>query len=151
MLRPTVAAGSAPKPAANWILTELARHGNERKTAVAELGLPAAALAALIDLVEGGKVARQSAVRELLPRMLESGAAPAALVAELGLARIDDTDALEKAARKAIDANPRAVSDYRGGKKQAIGALMGAVMREFGGKANSQLVRSVLEEMLEDG
>ena len=145
-----VAAGSPSKPAANWILTELARHANEKKAAVAELGLAAARLAALIGLVEGGKVARQAAMKELLPRMIETGADPAALVAELGLAQIDDSDTLKEAARRALDGNPKAVADYREGKKKAIGALMGAVMREFGGKANSQVVRSVLEEILED-
>ncbi|MHC4547308.1 MAG: Asp-tRNA(Asn)/Glu-tRNA(Gln) amidotransferase subunit GatB [Planctomycetota bacterium] len=145
-----VAAGSAPKPAANWILTELSRLANERRVPVAELGLAPAHLAALIGLVARGEVARRAAIGQVLPRMLETGSEPDRLVAELGLARIDDAGALKEAARRAMAAHPQAVADFRAGKQKAFGALMGFVMHETGGKANSQLVRSVLEKMLEE-
>ncbi|MHC4163720.1 MAG: Asp-tRNA(Asn)/Glu-tRNA(Gln) amidotransferase subunit GatB, partial [Planctomycetota bacterium] len=55
-----------------------------------------------------------------------------------------------EAARKAVAAHPQAVADYKAGKKKAIGALMGFVMRETRGKANSELVRNVVEEILEE-
>ena len=145
-----VAAGCAPKPAANWILTELNRHANERKVHVAELGLAPAHVAGLIGLVEQGRVARRPAAQQVLPRMLETGAKPEAIVAELGLARIDDEDVIREAARKAVAAHPRAVADYRAGKKKAFDALMGFVMRDTQGKADSDLVRSVVEEILEE-
>jgi len=144
-----VGAGCAPKPAANWILTELARHANDRKVPVAGLGLAPARLAALVGLVEEGLLARQAAQQQVLPRLLEGDADPAALVDELGLRAIDDAAQLEEVARRAVAANPRAAADYRAGKQKAIGALMGFVMRETRGKANSAVVQEVLRKVLE--
>ncbi|MHC4729834.1 MAG: Asp-tRNA(Asn)/Glu-tRNA(Gln) amidotransferase subunit GatB, partial [Planctomycetota bacterium] len=145
-----VAADCAPKPAANWILTELSRHANDKKVLVAELGLAPAQLAGLVGLVQRGRVARRAATQQVLPAMLETGAEPEDIVSELGLSRIDDAAVIREAARKAVAAHPQAVADYKAGKKKAIGALMGFVMRETRGKANSELVRNVVEEILEE-
>ena len=145
-----VAADCAAKPAANWVLTELSRHANENKVPVAELGLAPAHLALLVGLVQGGRVARRTAAQQVLPAMLETGAEPQAIVSELGLAQIDDEAVLRDAARQAVAAHPQAVADYRAGKKKAIGALMGFVMQATQGKANSELVRSVVAEVLEE-
>jgi aspartyl-tRNA(Asn)/glutamyl-tRNA(Gln) amidotransferase subunit B len=146
-----VAAGCPAKPAANWIVSDLARHANERKVAVADLGLAPARLAALVQLVEAGTVARQAAAKDILPRLLERDEDPARLVATLGLARIDDAAFIEEVARRAIDGNPKAAADFRAGKEKAIGALMGFVMREMQGKANSDVVRDVLKRLLGEG
>jgi aspartyl-tRNA(Asn)/glutamyl-tRNA(Gln) amidotransferase subunit B len=145
-----VAAGGAPKAAANWILTELGRHANERDVPVAELGLAPAQLAGLLDLVERGGVARRAAARQVLPAMLEAGAEPRAVVGELGLGRIDAADMIRAAARRAVAASPQAAADYRAGKHRAFDALMGFVMRETEGKANTELVRNVVEEILKE-
>jgi len=145
-----VKAGAAPKPAANWILTELAREANERKATIAGLGVSAPRLAALVGLVESGRVARAAALKELLPRLLRGDADPAALVAELGLAMIEDDALLREAAREAVARNPKAAEDVRSGKEKAYGPLMGAVMRKMQGKANPDSVRRVLKAILED-
>jgi aspartyl-tRNA(Asn)/glutamyl-tRNA(Gln) amidotransferase subunit B len=146
-----VAAGAAAKPAANWIVSDLARHANDRKTAVSDLGLAPARLAALVKLVEEGKVARQVASKDILPRLLEGDDDPAALVGKLGLARIDDTAMVEEVARKAIAANPKAAADFRAGKQQALNALKGPIMRETKGKANPDVVEAVLKRLLQEG
>ncbi|MFQ5843960.1 MAG: Asp-tRNA(Asn)/Glu-tRNA(Gln) amidotransferase subunit GatB, partial [Planctomycetota bacterium] len=143
-----VAAGTAPKPAANWILGEVSRLANERGGSVSALRLAPARLAALVDLVESGRIARAAAAREVLPRMLETSDDPAHLMRSLGLARLDDADLLRAAAVAAVQENPRAAADYRAGKKKALGALMGFVMRETKGKAEPDLVRRLLEEVL---
>ncbi len=146
-----VAAGAPPKPAANWITSDLARHANDRKTSVKGLGLAPARLAALVRLVEDGRVARQVASKDVLPRLLDGDDDPEALVSKLGLARIDDASRIEDVARRAIAANARAAADYRAGKEKAIGALMGFVMREMQGKANSDVVQDVLKRLLREG
>ncbi len=142
------AAGAPPKPAANWIVSDLARHANEAKKTVAELRLPPARLAALVRLVEEGKVSRQAAAKDLLPRLLEGGDDPAALVQKLGLARIDDLGQIEETARRAIAANAKAVADYRGGKQAALNAIKGFVMREMKGKADPAVVEATLRRLL---
>jgi aspartyl-tRNA(Asn)/glutamyl-tRNA(Gln) amidotransferase subunit B len=145
-----VAADAAPKAAANWILTELGRHANDRNVPVAELGLAPVHLAGLLELVKRGRVTRRAAAQHVLPAMLETGAAPEGIVGDLGVDRIDDADAIREAARRAVAAHPRAAADYKAGKGKALGALMGFVMQETEGKADSELVRSVLEEVLEE-
>ncbi len=143
-----VAAGAPPKPAANWITSDLARHANDRKTAVSGLGLAPARLAALVRLVEEGKIARQVASKDVLPRLLDGDDDPAALVSKLGLARIDDASRIEEVARRAIEANARAAADYRAGRGAALNALKGFVMREMKGKADPAVVEAVLKRLL---
>ena len=145
-----VAAGCEAKPAAHWVTGELARIATEKKGTVGDLGLPPERLASLVSLVEAGKVARQAAVQQVLPKMLETGGDPADLIGKLGLAAIDDAGALEEVARKALAANPKAAADFRAGKEKALGALMGFVMRETKGKANNQVVRDVLLKVLKE-
>ncbi|MCK6460939.1 MAG: Asp-tRNA(Asn)/Glu-tRNA(Gln) amidotransferase GatCAB subunit B, partial [Planctomycetes bacterium] len=143
-----VAAGAPAKPAANWIVSDLARHANEAKRPVAELGLPPARLAALVRLVEEGKVSRQAAAKDLLPRLLEADEDPGALVEKLGLARIDDLGQIEEVARRAIEANAKAAADYRAGKQAALNAIKGFVMREMKGKADPAVVEATLRRLL---
>jgi aspartyl-tRNA(Asn)/glutamyl-tRNA(Gln) amidotransferase subunit B len=69
-------------------------------------------------------------------------------VAERGLAQIGAGDALTAMAREVIAANPKVVSDYKGGKASAIGFLVGQVMKETRGQANPQAVRAALEQEL---
>ena len=66
--------------------------------------------------------------------MLDTAEEAEQIVAELRLEPLEDVALLEEAARHAIDANPRAAADVRGGKPKALGALMGLVMRETRGK-----------------
>ena len=86
----------------------------------------------------------------MLPHLLTEGGDPAALVEELGLAQVQDEAILVDAARKAIDANAKAVEDFRAGKEKALGALKGFVMREMRGKADPQRVEVILRSLLED-
>ncbi|MHC4953854.1 MAG: Asp-tRNA(Asn)/Glu-tRNA(Gln) amidotransferase subunit GatB [Planctomycetota bacterium] len=145
-----VKAGATPKSAANWVQGELGRHANERDTTLAGLEMPPQRLAALISLVDEGTVSRQAAAKELLPRLLDGGGDPAQLVDKLGLAQVHDEDLLLEAAKKAVDANPGAAADFKAGKKKALGALMGFVMKETRGKANPKVVQDVLRAVLEE-
>ncbi len=142
-----VKAGAGAKPAANW-MDELNRHANERGAPLDQLGVGPERFAALVKMVEAGKIAHKAAAREVLPRMMETGEEPEQIVDELGLGQIDDSALLWSAAQDAIDQNPKAAADFRAGKEQALGALMGLVMRETGGKANPKVVRRVLVEIL---
>ncbi|MHC4448510.1 MAG: Asp-tRNA(Asn)/Glu-tRNA(Gln) amidotransferase subunit GatB [Planctomycetota bacterium] len=145
-----VKAGGAAKLAANWIQGDVGRHANERGVAVESLGLPAARLAELVQLVEQGKVAHKTAGKDLLPRMLADDVAPAALIEELGLAQVDDPDLIRDLAVKAVAANPKAAAEFRAGKEKALGALKGPIMKGTKGKANPQVVEDVLRSVLDE-
>jgi aspartyl-tRNA(Asn)/glutamyl-tRNA(Gln) amidotransferase subunit B len=146
-----VAAGAPAKAASNWIGTDLARHANEKKVGVADLNLAPARLAALVRLAEEGKVSRQVASKELLPRLLEGDEDPAALVGKLGLARIDDAGQIEEVCRRAIAGNAKAAADYKAGKAPALNSLKGFVMREMKGKADPAVVEAALKRLLQEG
>ena len=145
-----VKAGSPPKPAANWILGDLGRHANQAGTTVDALGLAPHRLASLVRLLEEGTVARQTAVKELLPRMLADDADPAALVEELGLAQVEDADLIRRLVREAAEANPKAIDDLRAGKMKAQGAIIGFVKKQTQGKASPKIIQEELKLYLEE-
>ena len=76
----------------------------------------------------------------------------AEIVEREGLARIDDQDAIVAAVQGVLDANPQPVAQYRAGKQQTFGFLVGQVMKATKGKANPALVNDLLRRLLsEDG
>ena len=109
-----VAAGAPAKQVANWIVGEVAPTGK----------LPSAQnLAELVKLVGDRSITRDQA-REVLAESVESGRTPAEIVAEHGHHQVSDEGELRIVAAAVIDANPKAVADYRSGKKQVINVLI---------------------------
>jgi aspartyl-tRNA(Asn)/glutamyl-tRNA(Gln) amidotransferase subunit B len=128
----------APKPAtANWIVNEVAPTG--KLTSPADL-------AELMKLMAGGAISRDQA-REVYMESVETGRTPAEIVAEHGYAQVSDESHLRTLALAVIDANPKAVSDYREGKKQAAQALM-ADLRKRAPQANPRVANEVLLKLL---
>jgi len=82
--------------------------------------------------------------------MVTSGAAPGALVERKGLRQIRDAGDLSALVEEVLRRQPRAVADYKAGKKKAFNALLGGVMRETRGRADAALVRRLLEAKLRD-
>ena len=80
--------------------------------------------------------------------MFISGKHPEEIVKEKGLVQISDEGAIEGIAVAVLEANPKSVSDYKGGKEQAIGYLVGQVMKQSKGKANPQMARDILQKKL---
>jgi aspartyl-tRNA(Asn)/glutamyl-tRNA(Gln) amidotransferase subunit B len=81
--------------------------------------------------------------------MFETGKDPKALVEEKGLVQISDTGELETIIQEILDANPGPVEDYRAGKKQAKGFLVGQSMKATKGKANPKVVQEILGKLLD--
>ena len=146
----TVRLGAGAKLAANWITGDLQALLTEAKTTVDACKVSAGALASMLTLIEEGTISGKIA-KELLPDMFASGKEPKALVEEKGLVQISDTAALEAAVRDVIAANPGPVADYRGGKKQAFGFLVGQLMKATKGKANPKMANEILAHELDKG
>jgi aspartyl-tRNA(Asn)/glutamyl-tRNA(Gln) amidotransferase subunit B len=145
----TVKAGATPKAAANWVTNEVARELNARNISFSEWRVQPDPLAKLILAVESGKISTASG-REVLTQIQDSPKSPEAIIAEKGLAQISDTGALEEIVAKIFSANPNAVADLRKGKKEAMGFLIGQVMRQTKGKANAKVVTELLKKKLAD-
>ncbi|MDP3768134.1 MAG: Asp-tRNA(Asn)/Glu-tRNA(Gln) amidotransferase GatCAB subunit B, partial [Dehalococcoidia bacterium] len=83
--------------------------------------------------------------------MFRTGKPPQEIVEEQGLTQITGSDELAGIVRQVIAGNPKPVADYRGGKQEAIKALLGLVMRETRGRANPQLAQELLRRELAAG
>jgi aspartyl-tRNA(Asn)/glutamyl-tRNA(Gln) amidotransferase subunit B len=135
--------GAPAKLASNWIQNELLAMLNEKNIAIEECLVSPHALAGLIRLVEKGTVSGKTA-KEVLQEMAATGKTADVIVKDKGLTQVSDTGLIEKAVEKAIAANPAAVAEFKAGKQKALGALVGFVMKETGGKANPKIVNEIL-------
>jgi aspartyl-tRNA(Asn)/glutamyl-tRNA(Gln) amidotransferase subunit B len=138
-----------PKATSNWMMGDLARVLNERNVGIEASPLTAEQLAELVQLVSAGTVTGPLA-RQVFDAMIATGDRAEQIIAREGLARIDDEATLRRFVDEVLAAQPGPVAQYRGGKTQTLGFLVGQVMRKAGGKANPSLVRDLLVRALDE-
>jgi aspartyl-tRNA(Asn)/glutamyl-tRNA(Gln) amidotransferase subunit B len=138
------------KLVANWMVGELARLEHAAGVDIAEVRVRPPQLSALIDLVEANTITAAGA-KQVLEQMFTTGQDPAAVVTELNLATISGEDELAVIADKVIAANPKAISDFQGGKPEALQFLVGQFMRETRGRANPGQARELLQSRISRG
>ena len=129
---------------ANWTTNELAAKVGDADPASTRL--EPAALAQLVEMV-GQKQVSASAAKEVLDVLVAEGGEPAAVIEERGLGAADSGE-LAEIVERAIADNPDAVEKIRAGKAQAIGAIIGAVMRETKGRADGGEVQRLIRERI---
>jgi len=139
----TAQACGSPKSAANWIGRDLLRELKERELEVEQTALTPAALAALIRLVDAGRLTARSAAT-ILPVLVAEGGDPERLMVERGLEAVSDAGAIDGFVEQAIAAHPDVVAQIRGGDDKPLNFLMGQVMKASGGKAEPASVRQAL-------
>jgi aspartyl-tRNA(Asn)/glutamyl-tRNA(Gln) amidotransferase subunit B len=133
----SVRLGAEAKPAANWIIGQVAPGG---------MAPTAAQLAGVVKLVTRGSITRDQG-REVLAESLRSGHSADDVVAEKGFAQVSDEAAVRSVVEAVIAANPRAVEDYRAGKRQALGALM-ADVKKRSPQTNPKVASDLLQRLL---
>jgi aspartyl-tRNA(Asn)/glutamyl-tRNA(Gln) amidotransferase subunit B len=133
------------REAASWLLSELLRFWDERGAPI-----PVEELAELILRVRQGKISRTNA-KELLEEAATSGKSLLSLLKERNLEQLTDEAELLRLAREAIASHPQAAADYRAGKAQALGFLVGQVMRATRGRADAGKLNAILRRLLEEG
>jgi aspartyl-tRNA(Asn)/glutamyl-tRNA(Gln) amidotransferase subunit B len=136
-----------PKVAANWLMGDVARLANESEVEVAASGLGIGGLTTLVTMVEKGTI-NGSVAKTLLDELYVPGGDPEAIVKERGLGQVNDSDELGRIVDEVIAANEGVVADYKGGKVQALQALVGQVMKATRGRANAQSVNQLLRDRL---
>ena len=136
------------KSVANWVVRDVLGALNERAAEIDAVALAPEALAALIGMVEQGRVTAKSA-RGLLAEILFEGGDPEALVAERGLEAVADAGELEAVVDGVMADHPEAVASFAEGDKKSVNFLMGQVMKKTQGKADPGLVRAILARRLE--
>ncbi len=146
----TAADAGSPKAASNWVMGELLRKLKEVGAGIEAAGITPAALGGLIRLVESGTISGPVA-KDVFEKMYGSGRAAADIVKDEGLGRIDDEASIEAVVREVLSRNTKAVEQYRAGKGQTFGFLVGQVMKATRGQANTTLVNAIVRRALEKG
>lgn len=136
-----------PKMVSNWITGELFRLLNLSGVEMAAVKVTPVQLAALLTMVDAGKV-NISTGKSVLEEMFGSGRGAEEIIAEGDLTQISDADELAGTVDRVLKDNPEAISDYRAGKTQALRFLVGQVMKATRGTANPQMANNMLMDRL---
>jgi aspartyl-tRNA(Asn)/glutamyl-tRNA(Gln) amidotransferase subunit B len=142
------AASGNTKAASNWVMVEVLGRLNAAGADITTIRLTPEALASLIRLVDSGTITGPTA-KQLFERLFVEGGSPDAIVSAEGLGRVDDEEAIAALVQETIARHAKPVEQYRAGKKQTFGFLVGQVMKASGGKADPETVARHLRRALE--
>ncbi len=143
LVEATVAAGAPPAEARSWWSAYLGQQANVLGVALAELSITPVQLARVIALVGQGSLNAKIA-RQVIDGVLAGEGDPDEVVAARGLAVVSDDSALQTEVDAALAANPDVAERIRSGKVQAVGAVVGAVMKATKGQADAGKVRALV-------
>ena len=143
-----VALGAPPRQGANWIMGEVLGALSQRAMEPGDMALTAPTLARLIALVGEGKLNRNTAVK-VFEAVFDTDGDVDVYVRAHGLEQVNDGALVREVCARVLEANPQSVSDYRGGKENAFGFLVGQAMGELKGRADPQAVNQALRALLE--
>ncbi len=135
------------KGVANWVVGDLTHLLDESDHEITNSPITPAHLAQMLDLMDDGTISVRMA-KDVFEETFNTGAAPAAIVANQGLAQISDEDALLAVVRRVIEANPKALADFQKGKSNTVGFLVGQVMRDTRGQANPKVANEIVAREL---
>ena len=129
----TLALGADPKRVANLLLSHGRRLANERNVPLGRLGLRPDRLAEVATLVDQNKLAPSEPAGKLMAHLLDHDAPAEQAATALGLIQANDTAAVDAAIDALIAQNPKSLQDYQAGKQQALGSLVGMIMKSTKG------------------
>lgn len=138
-----------PKKVSNWLMVETLRILGELGKDPEDILFTPENLAKLVDLADAGTIT-STVAKEVFEKMFYENVDPDRYVEEKGLKTVNDESELRDIVKEVIKNNPKSVEDYKGGKKKAIGALVGQTMKATGGKANPGIVNKILVELLDE-
>jgi len=132
------------KDAANWMISEVMSILNAKQMTYDMLSINAKALGELILLVTGGKVGRANAKKILAEMFEDTSIVPEEYAKAHEYIVSNDTGLIEKTVKAAIEADPKAVADFKGGKEKALMSIYGKCMKELRGNCDPQVLRNIL-------
>ena len=141
------AAGHDAKKVANWLMGDFFAMLKRKNINIEESPVTAENLGALVELIEKNVISGKIA-KDVFEIMSETGDSPAKIVEEKGLKQVTDAGAIEAIVDRVIAENQDKVGAYKGGKTGLMGWFVGQVIKESKGKANPQVVNSLLAEKL---
>ena len=139
----TVGHGASSESARAWWGNFLVQKANESGVELDALPITPAQVAAVVKLVDEGKLSNKLA-RQVVEGVLAGEGEPEQVMTDRGLAMVRDDSLIQAAVDEALAANPDIVEKIRGGKVQAAGAIVGAVMKATKGQADAARVRELV-------
>lgn len=127
--------GCSAKTVSNWVLADISKYMNETGKDIGETPLTADLLVEIIKLIEANKISNNSG-KIIFEEIMSGNTDINKIIEEKGLAQISDDSAIEKIVNDVLAANQKSVDDYRGGKTNALGFLVGQCMKASKGQAN---------------
>lgn len=137
------------KAAANWMMGDVKSYLNEFGYEIHELPITVERLAALITIIDEGKVSNSVASQRIFPELLKSELSPLAIAEQLNLIQDSSEDTLKAFILQVFEENQAEVERYRNGEKQLTGFFMGKLMKVSNGKADPKIANKLLRELLE--
>lgn len=138
------------KAAVNWMMGDIKSYLNEFGLEMEDFPIKPVGIAALIKLVDDGKISPSVASQKIFPELIKSPtAAPLSIAERLNLIQDSSEDSILEFINTVIRQHPDEVARYRGGEKQLVGFFMGQLMKVSGGKADPKAANSLLRNTLE--
>jgi aspartyl-tRNA(Asn)/glutamyl-tRNA(Gln) amidotransferase subunit B len=137
------------KTVSNWVMGEVLRELNERKTGIESLDITAERMAGLINAVADGRINAVTG-KDVFAEMVETGADAESIVEARGLEQIGDAAVLDGFVKRVLADHPEQVSKYLAGEEKLFKYLLGQVMKASGGKADPAGARERLERALDN-
>lgn len=132
-----------PKGISNWILADVSKLMNDLNKSVFETGINAQNLTEIISLVEKGEISN-AAGKVVFEELVNSDKTVVSIIEEKGLKQISDTGVIEQIVKDVLSENEKSVEDYKNGKTNALGFLVGQCMKRSKGKANPSLAKELI-------
>ncbi len=137
-----------PKNISNWILADISKFVNETGKNISETKLTPKLLCAIIEKIEKNVISN-SAGKTVFMEIIENGGNIDEIIEKRGLAQNSDTDFIENLVKEVFANNEKSINDYKNGKTNALGYLVGQCMKASKGKANPGIVKETVTKMLE--
>ena len=147
LIEETVKAGTDPAAARKWWMNELSRRATEQGLELADLPITPAQVARVQEMVTAGEL-NDKLARQVFTGVLAGEGTPDEVVAARGLKIVRDEGELAAIVDQVIADNPEVADKVRGGKVNAVGALIGPIMKATKGQADAGRARRLILEKL---
>lgn len=135
------------KTLCNWIISSVLALLNKDDIKLRDLKFSSYQLGDLINMINEKSVSSKQA-KEIFEKMVENGNDPKVIAKELNMVQVSDTTSIDAWVNEVLNENPQAIEQYKSGKTNVLGFLVGQVLKKSKGQANPGLVNKVLIESI---
>lgn len=132
----------------NWLIVEFAGRLNESGKSIVDVGVPAAHIGLLVDMIDQKHITGKIAKTVADEMLLQLGKSPVDIVKEKDLAPVNDQVEIEKLVVQVLAENPQSIVDFKAGRDKAFAFLVGQVMKMTKGKASPEIVNDLLKQKI---